>query len=435
MHTGHIIAYPAKTQQILLDKVRILTGQKNDRAAVLLCEQGMEVSLKRNKGKDIPDLLYWKAICAFHLGKNADCLEILKQSYACYVLLGKRRRADAVRKIAKEMFRLEIEPLDVDIEFSDLWKDEPNRESEISEKCSGVGDLLRKLRKISGVKQKTIYTGICTSGNYSMIEQGKTEPGFFLLEAFMQRLGRDINRYTDTFLSKEEFYQKQKKQAAYTYLSLKKADEAEKIIKELETDKKFTTSVNEQFLLNVKASILREREGYSEEYFALLQDALRKTIPEFSEDRIESYCLTYEEISLINQYAGYIAHVHSRRRAAKIYEMLKASMDRSYFHEEEKVRTYTGILYNYSKELGMLERYEEALEIIEDGMRLCVKYQCLNFLPDFAVNKACDILEFGRREESLSYLKLAYYVYEALGEAENGEKVKAYVKEKFNIAI
>lgn len=421
--------------QIILNKAQILIEEKNFERAVLLYENGIEVSLKWNNGKDVPGLLYQKALCLMKLGRNTEYPEILKQAYACYVLLGKRGKSEEVLENARAIFQVEIEPLKSEIDLTDLWKEPFYAESELSVKCGNVGELLNKLRHIAGIKQRVVYAGICSPANYSKIENGKVEPNFFALEAFMQRLGRDINQYLDTFLSSQDFYWKQKKRDIHAYLSMNRAIEAENLVRELEADKKNNSNIDLQFILSTKSEIMRIRHGYSEKYLMLIQEALKKTIANFNEEEIDSYRLTYEEILLINKLACAVSELGDIRRAVKIHQRMKTCMDRTYVHDVEKARTYGMILYNYSKELGLEERYREALEIIEIGERLCVKHQKLNILPRFAFNKACDLLELGQSEQSILYFKLSYYGFMGINMMEASERVKAYVKEKLNIDL
>jgi len=68
---------------IMLDKARILIEKGEFIDAVPLCGEGITASIKWNRGKDVPHLLYEKAVCLKQLRKNKQCAALLRQAYAC----------------------------------------------------------------------------------------------------------------------------------------------------------------------------------------------------------------------------------------------------------------------------------------------------------------------------------------------------------------
>ncbi|MDR2167712.1 MAG: hypothetical protein LBE35_07690 [Clostridiales bacterium] len=169
-----------------------------------------------------------------------------------------------------------------------------------------------------------------------------------------------------------------------------------------------------QFLLSNKAFLAFNRGEYAAmQEFAL--EGIKITLPDFDEDEIDTYVLTFDEICLINQYALSFLYQNELENSLKLYLKLKVSMDNSYVCVSEKIKTYIIVLYNLSKSLGLSEKYEESLEIEDEAIKLCKQYHEFYFLPQLLYNKACSLYYLGRKKEAKTYLERAYYLSFALG--------------------
>jgi transcriptional regulator with XRE-family HTH domain len=288
----------------------------------------------------------------------------------------------------------------------------------------------------AGLSLKELCHGICSESTLYRIEKGVNgikQPSVYLLEALMQRLGRSIDLYFDTFMSVSDFNEKQMRNEIIVLLTLRKYDEAENLLEQLQAKANYQTGINLQFILSSKSTIVAAKEGHEQHYIDLVNRAIKITIPDFDEREIERYRLTYIEITLINKLATHSAENNKALHTAKIYEQLRNSINRFYLDEREKLKTYIMILYNYSKCLGLMKRYDEALEIIAEGEMLSSQSERLTMLPGLMLNKACDYFELGKIDESLPYFALYYYGCEIVEKRKNQNKAKDYVIENLNI--
>ena len=422
---------------ILITLANFLVKSQNFQEAVNICEFGLDISLKWSKGKEIPNLLYIKAYCLFKLCTSEHCYDLLAQAYFGHLMLYNKKQAELVRKNAYEVFGISIETygaeklsLNLDISYSKFERGEII-------KCSNLGQLIGILRTKAGLSQKELCQGVCNISTMSKIESGQTNTNVYNLEVFMQRLGRDIHTYINTFLSKKEFELKQIRDDIIALLPERRWQEAEILLEQLKNEKEYKKGVNIQFIKMVEASVFlyKEEEKYTESYLDMLYDALKITIPKFHESMIEHYHLSLYEIILINKVALYFCGTGQRFKGIKFFERLKESMDRTYVDELEKMNMYGTILYNYSKSLGLEGRYKEALEIIAIGEKLCVKHGRLTLLPSYAVNKACDLLELGKKEESLPYFAMSYYGCGSVRRIEDRKITKDYVEDTLNLVL
>lgn len=421
---------------VLITLTEFLVKSQDFQEAFNICEFGLDISLKWSTGKEIPHILYIKAYCLFKLGTSEHCYDLLAQSYFGYLMLYKKKQAELVRKNAYELFGISIETygaeklsLDWNVSYSKFDRGEVI-------KCNSLGQIIGILRTNAGLSQRELCQGVCNISTMSKIESGQINTNVYNLEVFMQRLGRDINMYVNTFLSKREFILKQIRNDINALLAECRWQEAEILLEQLRDEKEYKKGVNVQFVKMVEATILfRKEEKYTETYLNMSYDALKITIPKFDESMIEHYHLSLYEIMLINRVALYFCETGQSIKGIRVFERLKESMDRTYVDEIEKMNMYGVILYNYSKYLGLEGRYKEALEIIAIGEKLCVKHGKLTLLPSYAVNKACDLLELGKKEESLPYFAMAYYGCGSVRSIRDREITKKYVEDNLDIVL
>ena len=424
---------------IMLDRARILVEKGEFFNAASLCEEGVTVSLRWRNWKNVPDLLYEKAVCLKNSMESEKCAGLLKKAYASYTALGRRAKAEELIKNAKDLFRVDIIPIEMKLDYCGPYLSYINFKETVAGdvNCQSMGELLSILQEDAGISKAAVYTGICGNGHYTQIETGKVATNFFYLEALLQRLGRDINYYTDTFLSAEDFDFKQKKREIYALIAMKNVDEAERLLNELEENGKYKSALQLQFIANSKNTLEYIRFGKSTESgLAAVEKTLKITIPDFNEKKIRGYRLTYEEILLIDKLAMFVFELGDTDRAISIFERLKDCINMTYRHETEKARSYVLVLRNYAEALRRVGRYEESLEIIDEAERLCVKHQRLNLMPELSENRAYDLFLLGEAEASLPHFWLAYYVYLAIGDEESAANIKAYVnKENLDIGL
>jgi hypothetical protein len=93
------------------------------------------------------------------------------------------------------------------------------------------------------------------------------------------------------------------------------------------------------------------------------------------------------------------------------------------------------VSHNYAQELSLCKRYEEAIEIAELGWKSCVKYGHYQFLAGLISIKAECKFFLGKLDESEQLYKQAYYVYMALGDSKNTERVQNEMMEHLGVTI
>ena len=418
-----------KLAPILMSISDILMQKDKYSEALDTCRHGRTVSDKRNKGKYTPRFAHKEAVCYFLLGDEVSSKRYFQYAYFGYSLLHKEKKAQAILKEAIEKYNLYFDTYGVEnLAFKKFpFKIGHGR----SVKCDTIGRLIAELRMDAKMSQDELSKGICSREVLSRIENSETQGKVYYMEAFMQRLGRDINKYYTSFIGPSDFREKQIRDEIISRLADFKYEEAEELLAVLRDKKSYKSKGNLQFIKIAEAEIYASRNGYNNpEYFGMLKSALKITKPGFDEERTDEYRLTYNEIGIIQQLAIHYCESDEMERGCRLFEMLRDSMNFFYKDGKEKVRMYTSLLYNYSKCLGLMGRHLEALDIIDEGEIIELCHDRVNLLPGFAVNLAFNWYGMGKIKESVPYFAMAYYGSCLFGYTEDSQAVQDYVKER-----
>ena len=252
------------------------------------------------------------------------------------------------------------------------------------------GKVIKQLREEKGWTQLELCNGnsdiesdiefkgaICTQYQLSRIESGKQRPHWDTFVKLLQRLGEDPYKYYAMYSLTKQDKKYAKIKDELKYLLREKTDEAnakaESLIRELEGGSFFKKVLNQQYLLKTKAIWAFNCKDYkaSLEYAT---KGIKISKPNFHEGKIDSYILYYDEIMLINSIAIAQSFLStSLTTSTNTWLKLKSCLDAGYVDEDEKSRTYVRILYNLTKNLGLLERYDECISLCNEGIALFKK--------------------------------------------------------------
>jgi len=415
-----------KLAPVMLTLADILIQEGEYNEALAVCLSGNGASIKRNKGAYAPDFL-------FNMAKCNRSIEQLTLAYFGYCLLHKTELAEQVRTFAKNELDVHIKTYGADgLVFGAV--DTKVAHGELMA-CSDIGTLIAKFREQAGLNQSELCQGICDQTTLAKIEKGTRQGNVYVLEAIVQRLGRDPNKYFCTFPSVEDFADKQVRDEIDSCLLNLNYKEAADLLESLKSSKAYSKrALGRQYLLKTEAALFSNNEGHGNpRYLEMLKEAIGMTRPDFDEREVEGYRLTIAEISIIKQIAVHYCEAGNMKQGLRLFERLKDSINRYYVDEHEKVNSYPSLLYNYSKYLALAERHEDALEIVDEGEALAIKHKQFVLLPSFAVNRACCLLDLGQKEKSVPYFAMAYYGMIILGHSNSRLIIVNHVKEHLGI--
>ena len=296
-----------------------------------------------------------------------------------------------------------------------------------------LGDFIRNLRVERGIKQRELAYGILSVSNLSRLENGEQLPSKDKLDAILQRLGLNSKEIYSYFLDDKEYEINKKCDDLLSLIANNKNQEAEIILNELSLLYEFKEGIKKQFLLSCKAVLMIRKKQDNDEVKKIVQEALKITIKDFSEETISEKLLTDQEVNLINILSVIYSNENKLDKAIEILENLKKVLDFTKIDEKQRPQFYTLILFNLSKYYGLTNRYLIAKEICDIGEELCLKSNKMRQLPGFIYNKAYFMYEIGYREECKILLYIAYYGYYMMERTININIIKDYAIEKFGI--
>lgn len=416
---------------VLLTLAQCCMQNGDYQSVLMICNAGHETSLKRNKGFYLPDFAHHKAICLAHLGQKCDAVPLARQAYFGYTIQRRNAKAADFFSFAKNELNIPIQTYGA--EALQLPLPQPNFVHAGYRVYETFGQLLDQFRIDAGLSMDQLCEGICAKSTLDNIINGRQYGSPYVLEALMQRLGRDVDKYINTFIGKTDFENKQKRDAANALLASHKYSEAEKLLQELENEKHFTKYVGRQFLELGRARIYGSHSGDSEEYRKMLEDVVCMTNKKFDLRNVNTTRLTYHEIIAVNRIANSLCNIGEMQRGMRLQEALIDSMDIYYGDGAAKMRMYTTVLYNYTKNLGLEERYKEAFPLIDKGEDFTLLYGQFKPLPGFAASRAYCLFETGEKEKSLTYHALSYYCDMLIEKPEYAKFTKNDAEQHFNV--
>ena len=297
-----------------------------------------------------------------------------------------------------------------------------------------LGDVIKRRRLELGMTQEQLCEGICEPITISRLENGKQTPSRSRIAALLQRLGLPGDRYYALLCKEEEtesrlwdeikasvvhFYQWTENEKKLAW------EQAAKALEELEAMSDPEDTLARQFILGNRALLgERDRPYPYERQLEMLLEALRLTAPRFDPEDVGHLRYSWNEIRLSNQIAMAHPLAGQRKTAAGLYDQLLR-----YLQKYEKNGKYVCLVtFNYARELGLLKRYEDAMEVADIGRKSCVERGHYQFLPGLLSIQAECAYFLGDRGRSAALYRQAYYIYQAVGDDHNLKQLEADVQ-------
>lgn len=295
------------------------------------------------------------------------------------------------------------------------------------------GKVIRLRRESLGISQETLADGVCSVSTLSRIENGERRPTKETMELLLQRVGlseNPIEYYTD----EESFAIHQLKiriplamqEGKYDKA---KYDEAKRLYQELADRLVNPVPLNRQFLLFYETILYRERFT-PQTRLEQLETAMRLTCPRYDPDRLPQV-MAYSEILTLNGIALCYSELGKSEETIRILYHILGFYDRAIVNQEEVWRTSPMIYYNLSKYLGLAGRYDECVEVCEQGIRMSNLSGRASRLARIYFNCAWALLRRGAsgdREKAEKYARYACYMGRAMEQPEISAFLEFYHK-------
>lgn len=295
-----------------------------------------------------------------------------------------------------------------------------------------IGNFIRRKREELGITQEELSEGICSVTTLSRLENGEQTPRSSNVKALLQRLGYSGALFFQA-AGKEEFdiieLQANLRQA---YI-LHDSDRTNKLLLELKEYESLFSPTDRQFyeIMNV---ITHNDELPALKVVEMLENALRITHPKYSRERLPKV-LTYEEVIALNNIAIFIDNCGDRNTSIDIFYHLKNYYEQHVVDIEEAKRMLPTIIYNLSKVLGLAGRYDECIDICNQGIRFAREARRYVSMPHTLYNLAWALIKRNRPydvESAKQAAKEAYILSEIFKNRPGfSDRVRKFIKENF----
>lgn len=298
-----------------------------------------------------------------------------------------------------------------------------------------IGEIIRQKRTELGLKQCQLCEGICEPTTMSRIESGKQMPGLNTLKNLLQRLGLSDERYY-ALVSKNEMQIADLQTEIVSANVFKDPQRGLPKIAELEELADPDDRLLHQFILRSKASLGKREDGqivaYSlDEKLDMLFKAIRLTVPNFDIDAIEEGLYSIDEVKVINHIATVYSDLKQHEKAIRIYDQLLQYINKHFQNILQSGGLLPLVAFNYARELDLIGRYTDAIEIAETGWKACTQYGQYRYLaPTIAIIAECNHF-LGDDSKSKEYYRQSYYIYKAVDDERGARVITAEAKKYF----
>lgn len=308
-----------------------------------------------------------------------------------------------------------------------------------------LGTYIKKRREELKMSQEELCEGLCAVSSLSRIENNQQDPSRNLTKNLLERLGLPMDRFIALWDQKSITlgslmreirndmvqYRQQRKEGRLLF-----QDRILKKLAELETVSSPDDRSVQQFLLANRA-VLGGAEGpYSVSVrLAMELEAIRLTCPKFDPEDFRQGHYTMDETRLINQIANSYSEAGEKKRAIDIYRQLLWYIEKN----DKELAGYAGhfclVAQNYAIDLGTESYYSDAIEIAEQGRKVCLEYGNYQFLPGFLAIQAECCYFLGENEKSKKQYLQAFHVYDAFEDETNREIIRQEIKKYLAIEV
>ena len=281
-----------------------------------------------------------------------------------------------------------------------------------------IGEIIRQRRMELGLKQNELCQGICEPTTMCRIESGKQTPSLNQLKVLLQRLGLPDERYY-AIVSKNEMLISDLQTEIVSSNVFRDPQRGLPKIEELEKIADPDNRPIRQFILRSKVLLGKTENGQivpytNDEKLDMLFEAIRLTSPNFDIDAICDGLYSVDEVKVINQIALIYSQLEQREKVIDIYRQLLAYIENHFQNTGQFGSLFSLVAFNYARELDLVGRYTEAIEVSEINWKACVQYEAYYYLPStIAIIAECYHF-LNQDEKSKAYYKQAFYLFKAI---------------------
>lgn len=308
-----------------------------------------------------------------------------------------------------------------------------------------LGEVIRQRRLELGLTQEALCEGICEPMTISRFENGRQTPSRNRVKALLQRLGLPDDRFFGLLSAKELEISNLEKEIISCHVRFARATPEEKNIireeafakhRELEGVIDKDDTLSRQLILRSKYLLGTENGPYSlDEGLSLLLEAMHLTSPNFDLDQIGRGLYMENEIKLINNMANCYIRAGRHYDAIDILKPLLRYLKTHMKNIPPDRAQIPMVAFNYARELEIVNRFDDAIEIAEYARKICINYGVYTSLSGVLMILAECHYHMGEHERSVELYRQAYYLFKIIEDEDNLAIIKVEAKEFLGLEL
>ncbi len=276
-----------------------------------------------------------------------------------------------------------------------------SEEGEIVDKID-IGKLIKTHREEKNCTQEELCNGICTPSTLSRIESGKFCSNTSVLARLLERLGLSAD-YLREATNDEDYLVRQR---IRDINRINMSGDKKKACSELDVIWKdydnFSVENKQRFdVINTKM-LFEEGKIDAKTQLSHLEESLRMTIPNYCESELPKY-MTNMEAQILRDIANTYGGMQEYESAVTILTHIKGNIEKNIIDKAYSARKLINVCYSLSKYLGLMGRYDESIQVSQEGIECCEYVSNLSRLPSCMYNCAWSLARrnnVGDKEEA-----------------------------------
>ena len=285
-----------------------------------------------------------------------------------------------------------------------------------------IGETIAYLRKLRQLTQQQLADGICTREYIRKLENGYNQPTLYILDLLSQRLEEDIYNYHLSVERHNDIETHIKIQKINEILEKDDYELLQQIIYEYEELPSFKRGEPLQIIYYLKALCEYYLHSNYDKTIDLCIKSLNVNKKYFNLNNWNKLLYSNVELKTINVIASCKCYINDLENGIKIfYELLEylnkyisgtlySIREKGHFH----ITLYTQVAHNLSNHLSKLEKYNEALKIINDAIDVSLRTKYMDNYPYLLKNKFKLLYMLDDLENAKVYYEKALVYYKDL---------------------
>jgi transcriptional regulator with XRE-family HTH domain len=296
-------------------------------------------------------------------------------------------------------------------------------------------EIIKTLRKEMGLSQEELAEQLFISvRQLARIECGEANMDIWQFISTLELMGHPTEDYWLLYLNSDEYGSYRDYKRLKRLLNNDDLSEAKEVLNAIEKGPLIKQPIIKQFVSYVNTMIGKTIP--SDEIKNDLLTALRLSKPNFDENMIAEYRMTYNEISIVLCIAECLVFTGEHDKGICMVRSMIKSRETARVSEEDKAVLFPALYFTLSRMLKQSGKYREALRACDDAVDICREFNNLKNIPAMLFHMADCYHKLGEEEHIYkTHLVRAYHAAYAMGRVKDAATIKEDALKYFQVSL